>query len=125
MMYIDENESNDEYEDARALTAKKNLATMKWLVKDWSLGPIIGIDNNQGNNSYWKRIAAVWGITTKEARRRSCANCEYGNIEPAALEAMEHIPYNKYDKDGCGRVWCDKYDFICHSVRVCQAWEED
>jgi len=119
-----ETEDND-LKEAKELTAKDNIKIMKWLVKDWNLGPIVGIDNNQGNNIYWKKIAGVWRIDTKEARRRSCANCEYGRVSPEWLEAMEHVPYNKYDKDGGMRVWCDQYDFICHATRVCARWEED
>ena len=115
----------DDMQEAKELTADKNIKIMKWLVKDWHLGPNLGIDNNQGNNGFWKDIAKVWGIDTKEARRRSCANCEYGKLDPQWLEAMEHVPYNKYDKNGGMRVWCEKYDFICHAVRVCAKWEED
>lgn len=115
---------NDELQDAKSLTAKQNITIMRKLVKDWGLGPTIGIDNNQGNTSYWKARAKKWYISLPAARRRSCANCEYGNISPMYLEAMEHVPYNKFDKDGGSRVWCDKFDFICHSVRVCEAWDK-
>jgi len=118
-------DGTDKYEDAIKLTAKENITIMHKLVKDWHLGPDKAIDNNQGNNLFWSTLGRVMGITTREARRLSCASCEYGNIEPAALKAMEHIPYNKYDKDGGIRVWCDKFDFICHAERACQAWEED
>lgn len=114
-----------EYGDAKALTAKSNMTIMRKLVRDWNLGPIVGIDNNQGNNKFWKGFAIKMDITTKEARRLSCANCEYGSIKPKALESMEHIPYNKYDKDGGMRVWCDKFDFVCHAIRVCQAHIKD
>jgi len=111
--------------EIKELTVKKNILTMRSLVKDWSLGPNIGIDNNQGNSVYWDKISKIWDIPATEARRRSCANCEYGKLEPMHLEAMEHIPYNKFDKDGGMRVWCEKFDFICHATRVCQAWDQD
>ena len=109
--------------EAKALTTKKNLVIMKSLVQNWNLGPEVAYDNNQGNNSFWKQLSIKWFISEKEARRRSCANCDYGRIQPKYLEAMEHIPYNKFDKDGGMRVWCEKWDFICHCTRVCQAWE--
>jgi len=114
----------DDLKEAKELTPRENMRILKWLVKDWNLGPKVAYDNNQGNNAFWNGIAKVWGIPTKEARRRSCANCEYGKIEADYLEAMEHIPYNKFDKDGGMRVWCDEFDFICHATRVCQKWEE-
>ena len=27
------------------------------------------------------------------------------------------------DKDGGGRGYCHKFDFICHNLRTCMAWE--
>jgi len=119
----EEYEDND-MQDVLDLTPKENIRIMRWLVKEWNLGPKVGIDNNQGNAAYWNNMSKVWGITPKEARRRSCANCEYGKLEPDDLKAMEHIPYNSYDKDGGMRVWCEKFDFICHATRVCQNWED-
>ena len=114
----------DEYKDAKELTPQGNMKILKWLVRDWNLGPKVAFDNNQGNSLYWSKLAKVWGITLPEARRRSCANCEYGRITPDYLEAMEHVPYNSFDKDGGMRVWCKKFDFICHATRVCQKWED-
>jgi len=119
------NLENGELKDAGKLTAKGNMEILKWLVKDWNLGPKVAYDNNQGNNVFWSGLSKVWGISVKEARRRSCASCEYGNISPEYLKAMEHVPYNRFDKDGGMRVWCDKFDFICHATRVCMAWEHD
>jgi len=116
---------DNDLKDAKRLTAKENLRIMIHLTKNWHLGPYEAEDNNQGNNKFWSGIAKDWFVTTAEARRRSCANCEYGHISPEYLKAMEHIRYNKFDRDGGMRVWCDKFDFICHATRVCQAWEQD
>ena len=110
--------------EAKALTPKKNIEIMRGLVKDWHLGPAVAYDNNQKNAPYWRKLGAVMGMDEAAARRLSCASCRYGNIQPKYLKAMEHIPYNKFDKDGGMRVWCEKFDFICHANRVCQAWEE-
>jgi len=112
-------------QEARELTAKENITTMRKLVRDWGLGPTVAYDNNQGNLKFWRATAAKKYVSIAEARRMSCANCEYGNIGPEALEAMEHIPYNKYDKDGGMRVWCEKFDFVCHATRVCHAWDSE
>ena len=114
----------DDLQEAKELTAKDNMLTMRKLVKDWNLGPDKAYDNNIGNNKFWKGIADKWSITEAEARRRHCGNCEYGKIEPEYLEAMEHVLYNKYDRDGGQRVWCDKFEFICHMTRTCMAWED-
>ena len=117
-------EEND-LKDAQELTAKGNILVMRKLVKDWNLGPDKANDNNVGNNAFWKGIAKKWYVTEAEARRRHCGNCEYGKIDPQWLEAMEHIQYNRFDKDGGQRVWCEKWDFICHMTRVCQSWESN
>jgi len=61
----------------------------------------------------------------KEARRRLCANCEYFQNDPMFQAKMEAIPLDKFDMDGGGRGYCEKFDFICHNLRACQAWEED
>jgi hypothetical protein len=36
---------------------------------------------------------------------------------------MEDVPLDAFDMDGGGRGYCHKFDFICHNLRVCQAWE--
>lgn len=112
-------------DDARMLTAKGNITIMRKLVKDWHLGPDKAYDNSTGNSRFWNSIAKKWYISEEKARRRNCMNCEYGKTSPEFLEAMEHIPYNRFDKDGGQRVWCEKYDFICHATRVCSAGDWD
>ena len=122
-MFIDSREES--LKEASKITVKENSRIMANLIRDWNLGPNKAFDNNTGNTPFWANLAKIWFITIKEARRRSCANCEYGRISPDFLKAMEHVPYNRFDKDGGMRVWCDKFDFICHATRVCQAWEKD
>ena len=39
------------------------------------------------------------------------------------MRAMEKVPFNKLDADGGGRGYCHRFDFICHNLRTCQAWE--
>jgi Tfp pilus assembly protein PilV len=108
--------------EARNLTAVKNMSIMENLVEHWHLGPKVAYDNQQKNDEFWESLAKVMFVTVDEARRYSCASCKYGNIRPEFLKEMEHIPYNDLDKDGGIRVWCDKFDFICHTTRVCQAY---
>ena len=63
-------------------------------------------------------------VPEKVARRRFCGNCEYGDNTPETLKAMEAIPLGPLDQDGGGRFYCHLFDFVCHSLRVCQAWEK-
>jgi hypothetical protein len=69
-------------------------------------------------------MAKIWSVSPAEARRQLCANCEYFNNTPEAMEMMEAVPEDEYDADGGGRGYCTKFEFICHNLRTCQAWEE-
>jgi hypothetical protein len=63
-------------------------------------------------------------VDEKEARRRRCSNCEYFEATPLMQAKMDRIPWNQWD-DGAGyRGYCHKFNFICHDMRSCQAWEE-
>ena len=104
-----------------AKTNKKNMAVV---MEEWNLGPELASEEPTANKEYWTKMAKVWSITEPEARRQLCANCEYFENTPSMMDAMEDIPQTKYDKDGGGRGYCHKFDFICHNLRTCQAWEK-
>lgn len=109
-------------EDKEVLTtAKENAKTRDFLVKNWMLGPE---KTNQPNTDYWRKISVVWRISPDQAKRNLCANCEYFNDAPETLAKMESVPEDAFDKDGGGRGWCSKWDFICHNLRTCKAWEK-
>jgi len=104
-------------------TAKGNGEITSWLMEYWHLGPEVGSPKPGDNKDYWAELAKVWNVDEKVARNRLCANCEYFSDTPKMLKAMEVIPFNKFDETGGGRGFCSKFDFICHNLRVCQAWE--
>ena len=109
-------------EDKEVLTtAKENAKTRDFLVKNWMLGPE---KTNQPNTDYWRKISVVWRISPDQAKRNLCANCEYFNDAPETLAKMESVQEDAFDKDGGGRGWCSKWDFICHNLRTCKAWEK-
>lgn len=108
-------------ESMDALTVEKNVAVRDLLIRDWNLGPAV---TSGTNDAYWSKMAEVWMIPEQEARRQLCANCEYFDNTPEALASMESIPNDKFDADGGGRGYCHKFDFICHNLRTCQAWEK-
>ncbi len=105
------------------ITAKRNQQVVDRMIKDWNLGPEKTSIYKADNPVYWGKMAKVWMIPEAEARRQLCANCEYFNNTPEMMAEMESIPINALDKDGGGRGWCEKFDFICHNLRTCQAWE--
>ena len=104
------------------LTKESNEKIRDTLMETQMLGP----ENTQeANTEYWRGLANVWRISPDQAKRRLCANCEYFDDAPETLEAMEVVPQDEFDKDGGGRGYCHKFEFICHNLRVCKAWEKD
>lgn len=108
----------------KIVSPKQNIANRDNVVRNWLLGPEKTNVNQTDNKPYWQHIAEVWDVTESEARNRFCSNCEYYNNTSEMQQQMKSIPLDKYDKDGGGRGYCVKFDFVCHSLRVCQAWEE-
>ena len=101
-------------------TNEKNMAMVK---ENWLLGPEVASEDPKANKEYWMKMAKAWDTSEAEARRHLCANCEYFEDTPEMMEAMEAIPMSKFDEDGGGRGYCHKFDFICHNLRTCQAWD--
>jgi HK97 family phage prohead protease len=121
-------ESRNEYllppvEQPEIVTGTENQINMQNAVENWNLGPEVASADPAANPEYWAKMADVWSVNEAEARRQLCANCAYFNNTPEMLKAMEDIPLTAFDADGGGRGWCEKLDFICHNLRVCQAWE--
>ncbi len=103
------------------LSEESNEKIRDTLMETQMLGP----ENTQeANTEFWRGLANVWRISPDQAKRRLCANCEYFDDAPETLEAMEVVPQDEFDKDGGGRGYCHKFEFICHNLRVCKAWEK-
>jgi hypothetical protein len=103
------------------LTKESNEKIRDTLMETQMLGP----ENTQeANTDFWRGLANVWRISPDQAKRRLCANCEYFDDAPETLEAMEVVPQDEFDKDGGGRGYCHKFEFCCHSLRVCRQWEK-
>ena len=103
------------------LTAESNKKTRDTLVDTQMLGPN---KVDAPNSEYWRGLANVWRTSPDQAKRRLCANCEYFDDQPDTLEAMEVVPEDEFDKDGGGRGYCHKFEFICHNLRTCKSWEK-
>lgn len=102
----------------------ENIENRDNVIKNWALGPEKTSIDLKANAPYWRSLAEAWSVSEAQARRQLCANCEYFNNTPDMQEKMEAIPFDKFDRDGGGRGYCVKFDFICHNLRTCQAWEE-
>lgn len=112
-------------EETMIPSVAENNATVERLMNEWKLGPEKASAKPGDNADYWQQLAKAWNVEEAQARRQLCANCEYFDDAPYMLEKMEAIPFNELDADGGGRGFCHKFDFICHNLRTCQAWERD
>lgn len=108
--------------DEDELTVKSNKANRDNVIEYWCFGPE---QTTSDNTEFWRKMGKVWDMNEKDARRRLCANCTFFDNSPEALEMMDEIEEDEYDADGSGRGYCTKFEFICHNLRVCQAWKSD
>ena len=106
------------------VTTGENKKNTQTVIDEWSLGPLVPSIEPGANGPFWSKLAKAWQVSDKEARRRFCANCEYFQNDTMTQAKMERIPLNKYDTGAGDRGFCEKFDFICHNLRVCKAWEE-
>ena len=100
-----------------------NERNTKSTIRNWRLGPEVSSEKPGANAPYWREMADIWDIDEAEARRQMCANCDYFENTPEMMKAMDRIPYNKFDLNAGGRGYCHRFDFICHNLRSCMAWE--
>ena len=105
-------------------TALENAKNRKVVIDKWNLCPESASVKPTDNKECWSSIAKALRVSEEEARASVCANCEYYNNTKDMMLQMNNIPLDKFDMDGGGRGYCHKFDFICHSLRTCQAWEE-
>lgn len=113
-----------ERDSEQIVSTAENRRNRDGVARNWSLGPEKASVEPTANGPYWSRMADLWSVDEAEARCRFCANCEYYDNSPDMQAKMKAIPLDKFDMDGGGRGYCVKFDFICHNLRVCQAWEE-
>jgi hypothetical protein len=88
------------------------------------LGPEKPSNERGANPEYWRALGKAMQVDETEARRRRCSNCEYYDNSTMTQAKMERIPWNQWDVEAGFRGYCHKFEFICHDLRSCQAWEE-
>ena len=110
--------------DEPFITAAENKKNTQTVIDDWMLGPEKPSNEPGANKPYWMALAKAMQVDEKEARRRRCSNCEYYDNSTMMQAKMERIPRNEWDTDAGYRGYCHKFEFICHDMRSCQAWEE-
>ena len=106
------------------ISPAENRANTRVVIEDWMLGPEKPSNERGANKPYWMALAKAMQVDESEARRRRCSNCEYYDNSVGMQVKMERIPWNAWDVGAGFRGYCEKFAFICHSLRVCQAWEE-
>ena len=110
--------------DEPFITAAENKKNTQVVIDDWMLGPEKPSNERSANKPYWMALAKAMQVDEAEARRRRCSNCEYYDNSVMTQIKMDRIPWNDWDVDAGFRGYCNKFDFICHDLRSCQAWEE-
>jgi hypothetical protein len=85
-------------------TTSENKKNTLMVIQEWMLGPEQPSNERGANADYW--------------------NCEYYDNTPETQLKMERIPWNQWDVGAGFRGFCTKFDFCCHDLRCCQAWEE-
>ena len=106
------------------ITTAENKKNTETVIEDWMLGPENPSDEPAANKVFWVAVGKAMQVDEKEARRRRCSNCEYFFNDPMTQAKMERIPRNQWDEGAGYRGFCKNFDFICHDMRSCQAWEE-
>jgi hypothetical protein len=106
------------------ITAAENKKNTQVVIDDWMLGPEKPSNERVVNKPYWMALAQAMQVDEAEARRRRCSNCKYYDNSVMTQVKMDKIPWNQWDVDAGFRGYCNKFDFICHDLRSCQAWEE-
>jgi hypothetical protein len=106
------------------ITSAENKKNTQVVIDDWMLGPENPSNEPTANKDYWVSLGKAMQVNEKEARRRRCGNCEYFDNSTMMQAKMDKIPWNQWDNNAGFRGFCHKFDFICHDMRACQAWEE-
>jgi hypothetical protein len=106
------------------ITASQNKKNTQVVIDDWMLGPEKPSNERGANPEYWRALGKAMQVDEAEARRRRCGNCEYFINSTLMQAKMDKIPWNQWDVGAGFRGYCEKFDFICHDMRSCQAWEE-
>jgi len=109
--------------DEEFITNAENKKNTQVAIDDWMLGPEVPSNEPTANKVYWVALGQAMQVDEKEARRRRCSNCEYFEATPLMQAKMERIPRNQWDENAGYRGYCHKFDFICHDMRSCQAWD--
>jgi hypothetical protein len=105
------------------ITTSENKKNTQMVINDWMLGPEKPSNEPTANKVYWVALGKAMQVDEKESRRRRCSNCEYFEATPLMQAKMDRIPRNQWDQNAGYRGYCHKFEFICHDMRSCQAWE--
>lgn len=110
------------------LNIKNHLET----IKEHGLGPANPLEPN---NQFWEAKAKIWGITSGDARGRTCANCEYYFDTEQIRNCIENGPAMEIkasalpltpkwtDVEDHPIGYCEKFDITCSPVRTCDEQE--
>lgn len=80
----------------------------------------------QPNESYWRKLASIWGVSADEAKSMRCGNCAAFNISPDMLDCISAGLGGGLDAESvidAGTLgYCQAFHFKCAAERTCSAW---
>lgn len=106
------------------ITAAENKENFIIAVQDWHYGPEEPSNDPEANPEFIESLAEAMQVEEKDAKRRHCSNCGYYDNCEMTQVLIERIPMADYDEGYGFRGHCEKLNFICNDMRVCQVWED-
>lgn len=106
------------------LSPAENKKNFLVAVENWYYGPEDPSNDPEANPEFYEALADAMQCDEKDARRKHCSNCGFYDNSLMTQVRIERIPMAPYDAGYGFRGHCEKLNFICNDMRVCQAWEE-
>jgi hypothetical protein len=106
------------------ITPAENKKNFSIAVQDWNYGPEMPSNDPKENKEFYASLAEAMQCDEKDARRKHCSNCEYYDNSVMTQVKIERIPMAGHDEGYGFRGHCEKLNFICNDMRVCQAWDD-
>ena len=79
------------------------------------------------NERFWKKKAALWGVSVPTAQSMRCGNCKAFNVSPfvkACMGSLGSAPdtFDELSGQFVTLGYCEAHRFKCASSRTCNTW---
>lgn len=106
----------------------ENLKNRNHAIKEYGYGPM---NPQRPNEAFWQRLADLWDVTPREAKKSRCGNCAAFIQTPKMMECIVSgmtgdEDFEKPDAesvvDAANLGYCQLFHFKCAGDRTCDAW---